>query len=193
MKERNEILVSGFGGQGVVRLGQILGEAAMRQGFRVTMQKSHGTEQRGGYVRSQIVVATSEVDSPVVEDPDYFLALSAAAYNAYRSMVRNGIILYDPAYVEVDEGMPVRQYPVPAKELAAEKLGKELFSNSIMLGALSAVAELYERDNLLRTLLDVIPKFKEENRRAFEIGASLFSEPGAKKERDNGKARGPRA
>ncbi|GAB4389945.1 MAG: 2-oxoacid:acceptor oxidoreductase family protein [Thermodesulfovibrionales bacterium] len=192
MKERTEILVSGFGGQGVVRLGQILGEAAMRQGLRVTMQKSHGTEQRGGYVRSQIVVSTSEVDSPVVEEPDYFLALSSAAYNAYRGLVREGIILYDPAYVDVDESMKVRQYPVPAKELAIEKLGRELFSNSVMLGALSSVAGLYERDNLLETLLSVIPKFKDENRKAFEIGASVLS-GAAKGESGNGKARARKA
>src|SRR5512135_3395118 len=128
MKERVEILVGGFGGQGVVRLGQILGDAAVRQGFRVTMLKSHGTEQRGGYVRSQIVISEREIDSPSVEEPDYFLALSSAAYNAYRSLVWEGMILYDPAYVDVDKSLSLRHLAFPAKELAIEKFGKELFS-----------------------------------------------------------------
>ena len=57
MKERIEIVASGFGGQGVVRLGQTLGETAVKQGLRVTMLKSHGTEMRGGYVRSQVVLS----------------------------------------------------------------------------------------------------------------------------------------
>ncbi len=174
MKERVEILVSGFGGQGVVRLGQILGEAAVRQGFRVTMLKSHGTEQRGGYVRCQIVIANQEIDSPGVEEPDYFMALSSAAYNAYHSLVRDGIILYDPAYVEVDKSLPIQQLSIPAKELAIEKLGKELFSNSIMLGATTKMLRFFDTENMLHTLLDVMPKFKEENKRAFEIGLQLF-------------------
>ena len=72
MKERLEIVASGFGGQGVVRLGQVLGEAAVKEGLRVTMLKSHGTEMRGGYVRSQVVVSKNAIDSPMCETPDFF-------------------------------------------------------------------------------------------------------------------------
>src|SRR2546426_8506096 len=67
-KLRTEILISGFGGQGVIRMGQILGLAAIKQGHRVTMLKSHGTETRGGYVRAQLVISPGDVDSPVVEN-----------------------------------------------------------------------------------------------------------------------------
>ena len=175
MKERVEILVAGFGGQGVVRLGQILGEAAMRQGFHVTMLKSHGTEQRGGYVRNQIVISNTEIDSPNIEDPDYFLALSSAAYNAYHSLVINGVILYDPAYVQIDKNMPARQIAVPAKQLAIERLGNELFSNTIMLGSAAQISQILDRDTVLRALLDIIPRFEAENRQAFEIGLSVES------------------
>ena len=66
-KPRTEILISGFGGQGVIRMGQILGLCAIKQGHRVTMLKSHGTETRGGYVRAQLVIAPEYVDSPVVD------------------------------------------------------------------------------------------------------------------------------
>jgi hypothetical protein len=76
MSDRIEIVASGFGGQGVVRLGQILGEAAVKQGLHVTMLKSHGTEMRGGYVRSQVVLSKDLIDSPMCETPDYFIALS---------------------------------------------------------------------------------------------------------------------
>ncbi len=181
MKERIEILVSGFGGQGVVRLGQIIGEAAMRQGFRVTMMKSHGTEQRGGYVRSQVVVSKEEIDSPRVEEPDFFIALSLAAYNAYSGSVRDGVILYDPAYVKVNPDLKVKQIPVPAKELALENFGRELFGNSIMLGAFTSLADFFDSQNVLQTLLDVIPRYKDENRQAFEIGLKLLSENGGAK------------
>ena len=86
-KARTEILISGFGGQGVIRMGQILGLAAIKQGHRVTMLKSHGTETRGGYVRAQIVIAPEYVDSPVVENADVFVAFSAPAYKKFLKLM----------------------------------------------------------------------------------------------------------
>lgn len=175
MKERIEILASGFGGQGVVRLGQIVGVAAVNQGFRVTMLKSHGTEQRGGYVRTQLVISTQEIDSPLVEDPDYFCALSSAAYKQFGHMVTDGTILYDPAMVKIDESKPIRQIAVPAKDTAVEKLGRPIYANIVMLGALTgATGGDLDKDNMLSTMLGIIPKFKEENKRAFEMGFEMI-------------------
>ncbi len=174
MKDRIEILASGFGGQGVVRLGQIIGVAAVNQGFRVTMLKSHGTEQRGGYVRAQIVLSTEEIDSPLVEDPDFFCALSLAAYKQFSHMVNDGMILYDPAMVTIDERQQIQQIAIPAKDTAVEKLGRPIYANTIMLGALTgAAAELLDKENMLATMLEIIPKFKEENKQAFEMGYSM--------------------
>jgi len=174
MKDRIEILASGFGGQGVVRLGQIVGVGAVNQGFRVTMLKSHGTEQRGGYVRTQLVLSSEEIDSPLVEDPDYFCVLSSAAYKQFGHMVGDGTILYDPAMVEIDENKITRQIAVAAKETAVEKLGRPIYANTIMLGALTgATAGLLEKENILETMLKIIPKFKEENKKAFELGFSM--------------------
>ncbi len=174
MKDRIEILASGFGGQGVVRLGQIIGVAAVNQGFRVTMLKSHGTEQRGGYVRAQIVLSSEEIDSPLVEDPDFFCALSLAAYKQFGHMVKDGMILYDPAMVTIDERQQIQQISVPAKDTAVEKLGRPIYANIIMLGALTgAAAGLLDKENVLGTMLEIIPKFKEENKKAFELGYSM--------------------
>src|SRR5665647_414016 len=99
MSKRTEVLVSGFGGQGVVRIGQILGVSSVLEGLFTTMLVSHGTETRGGYVRTQIVISDELVDSPVVEEPTIFCALSKAAYNKFYKMVDTGIIIYDPAYI----------------------------------------------------------------------------------------------
>jgi 2-oxoglutarate ferredoxin oxidoreductase subunit gamma len=175
MKDRIELVASGFGGQGVVRLGQILGEAGVKQGLRVTMLKSHGTEMRGGYVRSQVVLAKNVVDSPMCESPDYFIALSAAAYNRFKHTVPdNGLIIYDPDFVEeVDPKLTCAQKALPAKKIAVDHFGNPLFSNSVVLGA---VAKLLEKEGavskevLLESLLTILPKFKEENKQAFEIG-----------------------
>jgi 2-oxoglutarate ferredoxin oxidoreductase subunit gamma len=174
MKDRVEILASGFGGQGVVRLGQIVGTAAVNQGFRVTMLKSHGTEQRGGYVRTQLVLSKDEIDSPLVESPDYFCSFSSAAYKQFNHMMTDGVMLYDPATVEIDESKLFQQIAVPAKDTAVKELGRPIYTNTIMLGALTgATAGLLEKENILETMLKIIPKFKEENKKAFELGFSM--------------------
>jgi len=177
MRTRTEILASGFGGQGVVRLGQILGEAAVKQGYRVTMLKSHGTEMRGGYVRSQVVISREPIGSPIIECPDFFAALSLAAYKAFKDLVSKGTILYDPAFViKIDEGLPCIQRPVPAKDLAVERLGRAVFANTIMLGVLSHIIDELDPEVVLESILHLIPRYHEENKKAFEIGYCLFEE-----------------
>lgn len=179
MRTRTEILASGFGGQGVVRLGQILGESAVKQGYRVTMLKSHGTEMRGGYVRSQIVLSKEAIDSPMVESPDFFVALSLAAYKAFKHLVKDGVILYDPAFVvELDETLTCSQRPVAAKDISVETFGRPVFANTIMLGVLAGLIDELDPDTVLESILHVIPKYREENKKAFEVGYKLVGKNG---------------
>ncbi|RJX28363.1 MAG: 2-oxoglutarate ferredoxin oxidoreductase subunit gamma [Desulfarculus sp.] len=178
MKDRLEIVASGFGGQGVVRLGQVLGEAAVKEGLRVTMLKSHGTEMRGGYVRSQVVLSPKTIDSPMCENPDFFVALSSAAYNRFKDTVpQEGLILFDPAFVEeIDAKLPCAQRELPAKQLALDNFGRVIFSNSIALGAMARLLEgQLKKEGILESLLEIIPKFHQENRDAFEIGYNYMN------------------
>jgi 2-oxoglutarate ferredoxin oxidoreductase subunit gamma len=172
MKERIEIVASGFGGQGVVRLGQIVGETGVKQGLHVTMLKSHGTEMRGGYVRSQVVLSKEIIDSPMCENPDYFIALSSAAYNRFKDTVADsGIIIYDPAFVEeIDSSLKCTQNEFPAKQLSMDHFNSPLFANTLVLGVIAKAVEILEKENVLKSILAVIPKFHDRNRQAFEIG-----------------------
>ena len=171
-KARTEILISGFGGQGVIRMGQILGLAAIKQGHRVTMLKSHGTETRGGYVRAQLVIAPEYVDSPVVENADVFVAFSAPAYKKFFDHCR-GKILYDPEMVEsVRAEAPERHVAVPATQLAKDKFNNVLFANMIMLGALTRLSGL-DYEAMKKAMLEVIPRFHEQNLAALDVGYTL--------------------
>lgn len=172
MKDRVEIVASGFGGQGVVRLGQIIGECGVKQGLHVAMLKSHGTEMRGGYVRSQVVLSEKIIDSPMCESPDYFIALSLAAYNRFRDTVPDtGIIIYDPAFVdEVDSNLKCRQIPFPAKDLSMKNFNNALFANSLVLGFCAQIMDGLDKAVMLESLLQVIPKFHDRNKEAFELG-----------------------
>ena len=168
-RTRTEILISGFGGQGVIRMGQILGLCAIKQGQRVTMLKSHGTETRGGYVRAQLVIAPDYVDSPVVEQADVFVAFSAPAYKKFYACC-SGKILYDPEMVpEIRPGAPARHVAVPATALSKERFNNVLFANMIMLGALTRLAGM-DYEAMKRTMVEVIPRFHEQNLAAMELG-----------------------
>jgi len=170
---RTEVLVSGRGGQGVVRMGQVLGLAAVQQGLAATMLISHGTETRGGYVRSQVVIASRFVDSPVVESADCFCALSPEAYARFGKLV-TGTLIYDPSVVEPAGDRARRRLPLPAAEVAERELGSGLFANAVFLGAACRVLEgVLEPGRVLEAMAERIRRFKEENRRAFERGWEL--------------------
>jgi 2-oxoglutarate ferredoxin oxidoreductase subunit gamma len=185
VRTRTEILISGFGGQGVVRMGQILGLCAIKQGHRVTMLKSHGTETRGGYVRAQLVISPEYVDSPVVENADVFVAFSAPAYRRFYPLAR-GTVLYDPEMVEdvhadapggrADAPVAHADTPVhlavPATQLAKERFNNVLFANMIMLGALTRVAGM-DYESMRAAMLEVIPRFHAQNLEAMDVGYHL--------------------
>jgi 2-oxoglutarate ferredoxin oxidoreductase subunit gamma len=172
MKDRIEIVASGFGGQGVVRLGQIIGEAGVKQGLHVTMLKSHGTEMRGGYVRSQVVLSRDLIDSPICESPDFFVALSSAAYNRFKHTVpESGMIIYDPGFVEkFDAGLKCTQMAFPAKQLSVENFNNPIFANTLVLGVMAKAIDILDKDVVLESILEIMPKFHDRNRQAFQIG-----------------------
>jgi 2-oxoglutarate ferredoxin oxidoreductase subunit gamma len=172
VKTRTEILISGFGGQGVIRMGQILGLCAINQGHRVTMLKSHGTETRGGYVRAQLVISPEYVDSPVVEHADVFVAFSAPAYRKFFDHCQ-GTILYDPEMVDaIRPDAPERHLAVPATQLSKERFNNILFANMIMLGVLTRVSGM-DLEAMKQAMLQVIPRFHEQNLAALHLGYDL--------------------
>ncbi len=173
MPARTEVLVSGRGGQGVVRMGQILGLAAVQQGLAATMLISHGTETRGGYVRSQVVIADRFVDSPVVETADCFCALSPEAYARFGGLV-TGTLIYDPSVVTPERDRARRRLALPAAEVAERELSSGLLANAVFLGAACRVLEgIVDRGRVLEAMAQRIARFPAENRRAFERGWEL--------------------
>jgi 2-oxoglutarate ferredoxin oxidoreductase subunit gamma len=171
-QSRTEILISGFGGQGVIRMALILGRSAVNQGYRVTMLKSHGTETRGGYVRAQLVISPDYVDSPVVESADIFVAFSAPAYKKFYDLC-SGKVLYDPEMVEeVRREAPDRHIKIPSRALAREHFDNVLFANMVMLGALTRLAAM-DIAAMKEVMLEVIPRSHEQNLQALDLGHDL--------------------
>ncbi|GHV81038.1 2-oxoglutarate ferredoxin oxidoreductase subunit gamma [Spirochaetia bacterium] len=170
---RSEILISGFGGQGVVLTGRILGYAAVLVGLRASMLISHGTETRGGYVRSQVVIADGDIDSPIVENPDIFCALSQASYTRFFHLAKTGVILYDPDFVKPDAGAAFPPLAIPARALAVEKLGAGIYANIIMLGVILRKLDRVSLEKGIAAVEAIVPRNKAENRRALETGYGI--------------------
>jgi 2-oxoglutarate ferredoxin oxidoreductase subunit gamma len=170
---RREILISGFGGQGVVLAGRILGQAAVSFGLRASMLVSHGTETRGGYVRSQVVIADEDIDSPVVERPDYFCAMSLAAYRRFAHLMTQGVILFDPDLVIASPDETLAGVSLPARKISIEQTGGPLAANMVMLGASLRGLALIPLDTAAEAARKIMPRHAEANVKAIQAGWSF--------------------
>ncbi len=168
-----EILISGFGGQGIVLAGNILGKAAaLYDQKHATLTQSYGPEARGGSCSAQVVISDEEILFPYVEHPQVLVCMSQEAYSKnIGSLVPGGLFIWDTDLVKVDETDPSwTTYHVPATRFAGE-LGNEMMANIVMLGFLAAVSELVGVESLRKAVLSSVPpQTKEKNGQAFDRG-----------------------
>jgi len=172
---RLEVRLSGFGGQGIVRSGEIVGKAAvLYDGRYATFTQSYGPESRGGACAAQVVIADDpvELSYPHVIDPSILVVMSQGGYNKYvPEFRRDGLLIVDQDLVELDEaaeGLQVLR--VPATRMA-EELGRRIVANVVMLGFVAAVTDVASPEALRLAVLDSVPKGTEElNERAFATG-----------------------
>jgi 2-oxoglutarate ferredoxin oxidoreductase subunit gamma len=173
--KRLEIRLSGFGGQGIVRSGEIIGKAAvLYDGRFATFTQSYGPESRGGASAAQVAIADDpvELSYPHVIDPSILVLMSQGAYNKYISDFRkDGLLIVDEDLVELDEAAADWEaLEIPATRLA-EELGRRIVANVVMLGFLVAVTDIVSPEALRQAVLASVPKGTEElNEQAFETG-----------------------
>lgn len=178
---RLEIRLSGFGGQGIIRSGEIVGKAAaLYDGRYATFTQSYGPESRGGACAAQVAIADDpvELSYPHVIDPSILVIMSQGAYNKYvPDFRRDGLLIVDEDLVDLDEaaeGVPMLK--MPATRLA-EELGRRIVANVVMLGFVAAVTDIVSPEALKQAVLDSVPKGTEElNERAFDTGLQYGQE-----------------
>lgn len=170
--KRFEIRVAGFGGQGVVTIGRVLGSAfTIYEGINSVNTRSYGPESRGGACRSEVVVSRGEIHYPSVRKADVLVALSQTALDKYiQDLKETGILLVDPNSVK-DVLKNLLCYEVPAMEIA-QALGNIKIQNSVVLGALAALLKSMIKKESLKAAIseNVPPKTLEKNIEAFEAG-----------------------
>lgn len=134
---QTEIMLAGFGGQGILFAGQLLAYAAMDSGFEVTWIPSYGPEMRGGTANCTVIIADDEIGAPTVRNPKAALVFNLPSFDKYEPLVVPGGVLIANASL-VDRGFTrsdLKAVMIPANEMA-EALGHKRMTNMVMLGAM---------------------------------------------------------
>jgi 2-oxoglutarate ferredoxin oxidoreductase subunit gamma len=167
---RREIRIAGFGGQGVVLAGYVLGKAlALYADWEAVMTQSHGPEARGGASSADLVVSQEAIAYPFVQQPDILVALSQEAYTKFRpTATPEALILIDEDLVKPVDGDQI--FAIPATRLA-EDLGRRIVANVVMLGYFTYVTGLVDAEAMRKALETTVkPKFLSLNLNAFRTG-----------------------
>ena len=175
---QEEIVLAGFGGQGVLFAGQLLAHAAMREGKHVTWIPSYGPEMRGGTANCTVVISDDPIGSPIVKHPSVAVVFNNPSMLKYMDMVRpGGLLVVNGSIVSATtDRQDIRIVNVPATE-TANQLGETKLTNMILCGAMLTAAPAVTMQTLIDTITDKLPKRKQHllaiNIEAIRKGAAL--------------------
>ena len=168
-----EIKIAGFGGQGVLLLGQLLIEMGMREALEVSWLPSYGPEMRSGSAHCHVCLSKERIGSPLVSHSDVLVAMNEFSLRKFAHEVTSGgLILYNGASVPADFAAPgVQVIAIPAAEIA-DKLGSTKVANIVMMGALLEETECLSSSTALSVLEDKVKKLDllEIDRKALSAG-----------------------
>jgi 2-oxoglutarate ferredoxin oxidoreductase subunit gamma len=174
-----EIIISGFGGQGVVSSGIILGYAGLIEDKHVTFFPSYGAEMRGGTANCSVVISSEPVASPIVANPDIVIVMNEPSLTKFEPMIKSkGLLFYNQTLIK---SKPKRDdidvIPVEANAIA-EELGQGRIANMVMLGVMAKKTELLKLETLKKAQRKRFTKANEEqlslNDKALERGYALL-------------------
>lgn len=176
MKE--EIIMAGFGGQGVMSMGKLLAYAGMKEGDEVSWMPSYGPEMRGGTANCTVIISSEKIPSPLSSRPDTVMVMNLPSLEKFVPMVKEGgtILINSSLIAKEVERDDIEVIKVPANEIANE-LGNSRVANMVMLGAYLARKNIVKLDTVKKSLKDVLPKRRHDlipiNEEALDRGAAL--------------------
>jgi 2-oxoglutarate ferredoxin oxidoreductase subunit gamma len=181
---RTEIRITGFGGQGVILAGHIIGRAcAVEGGQHATMIQSFGPEARGSACSATLTVSDREVLYPYIQRPDVFVVMSGEGYEKHAHELKDdGTLVYEKDLVRPDPKPGQRTFGVSSTRIAEEQ-GRAIVQNIVMVGFFAAVTRIVPREAMREAVKASVPAGTEElNIKAFDAGWAAFeNEYGAKR------------
>ncbi len=172
MSATTAIRFAGFGGQGIVKLGEIYGAAAVTAGKNALQNQSYGSSARGGLCTADVTVAEGEILDIEPEQVDVLVALSQDSFNAYRSMLKpGGLLITEAELVEPPTDFDGVVNEIAATSIAAKDLGRRIVTNMVVLGYFCAKSQVVDRESLEKTITENVPRGTEDlNLKAFGLG-----------------------
>ena len=155
-----DVIIAGFGGQGIILAGKLLAQTAMKRGLEVTYMPSYGAEVRGGTANCMVIVADEPIASPLVNKPNSLIVMNKASLNKFASRLKTGgLLVMNSSLINIrpqlDETIEILE--VPADEIAVE-LGSQKSANMVALGAYLQKRCIFGPDAAAACLPDVLAK-----------------------------------
>ncbi len=184
---RIDLIVSGFGGQGVLFAGNLIALTAMHSGYNVTYLPVYGPEMRGGTCNCTVIISDSSIASPLVSSPNFLVIMNYPSFLKFVPRIKkNGRVLVNSDLVSekdvseiIKDKKGVKFYFVPVNSLA-EKLGTPNLANLCAVGAFYEITKIFEKKYFEEGLKEILSKGKahlfEPNVKAFEAGRTYISE-----------------
>ncbi len=175
-----DVIIAGFGGQGVILIGNLLAYAGMKKGYNVTFFPSYGVEMRGGTANCTVVISDEEIGSPIVGHPKSLIIMNKPSMDKFLPRVeKNGLVLYNSSLIDNSTVTrnDVELIAIPANEMAIE-LGNPRLANMIMIGAYIEKTKIVDEETLKNSLENVISernlKYIPDNIKAIDKGIEFI-------------------
>ncbi|MCW3992499.1 MAG: 2-oxoacid:acceptor oxidoreductase family protein [Candidatus Bathyarchaeota archaeon] len=177
-----DVIIAGFGGQGLMFIGRLLAYSAMKEGRHVTWIPSYGPEMRGGTANCTVVVSSDPIGSPVITYPRSAIVMNQPSYDTFGPRVScGGILAMNRSLIKPREKRKdITVIEVPASEIASE-LGDDRVANMVMLGAYVVARRVVGDESVFEGLRYVLGEERqhmfEVNKKAFETGKRFTATP----------------
>jgi len=176
MPKRTEIRIAGLGGQGVVLAGQILGRAAVYDGKKVVQTQSYGAEARGSAAKSEVIISEEKIGFPIVRKCDVLVAMNQAAFEKNKKDAKeSGILIVEEDIAINEDDVKAKVFHVPATRTAEAELKSKMYTNVVMLGALTKITALVSNEAMEKAIADSVPnEVRQGDINAFRLGLQLI-------------------
>ena len=171
-----QVRFAGLGGQGIILMGDILGEAAVMDKKYVGQTSSYGAEARGSACKADVVISDSWIDYPEVTEADVLACMSQGTYEQNLGKVNpsGGIVFIDSQLIKRDSASSLKHLLIPAMEKALKELGNQMAANMVLLGAVVKTVGMVSEESILKALSNRVSRTHLElNKKALALGFEL--------------------
>jgi 2-oxoglutarate ferredoxin oxidoreductase subunit gamma len=178
MNNQKQIIISGFGGQGILSAGRILAHAGMIEDNHVSWVPSYGPEMRGGTANCHVIIAKDPIASPILSKVDILMVMNQPSFRRFEDYVQpGGLIISDSSIVE-EKSTKIKNaemISIPASKVAGE-MGNMAFANIILLGKLFMKTAIVSKQSIIDSFKEILPEKKHylipDEIKALEFGMS---------------------